>query len=524
MNPHVKTKILYIMKSIRFLIILSLLAFFVSCEKDPDLGFFDKQYPTEAPWPTVTDFEFAVIGNYWMVSGYTGPNYPFMNARLTLDAESDGLYWNANFSGNATTKQLYERDNSSTNSETDNIFNRTYKEIGNACDALDFLATDPYRNDINKAQVPRQEGEIRFCRAWTWWVLSTTHIPMYDPAGANSDTYIPWLEHLPTGFEDAVNQELATTQQIYDIIVSDLVKAITLLPDKFVAGVHPDSYQYGRANKNAARALLVRVYMQMNEWALAEDLCDAIIASGDYNLLQDPIEAFNKAYGFAPVGTEVIWYYLMYEGDGIGSWKIQTTAEQFCRTRRTSEVNPNRSLACSDSFLETVGWQDPVTKEPTAEALADKRYNQLYYRYTAATEPNFTLSRAYVWGNKYYRDRIPNPNAGQRTNIPMLRLPEIYLTRAILRFKNGDVPGATADVNMVRNRAGVAPLATVTEDDIHNERWKELNFEGDRTNYLRALHKSVPNGDRGAGSVAWNSPSWIWPVMEREKELNKAYF
>ena len=105
----------------------------------------------------------------------------------------------------------------------------------------------------------------------------------------------------------------------------------------------------------------------------------------------------------------------------------------------------------------------------------------------------------------------------------MIRLSEIYLTRAILRLKAVDAVGAAADINKVRARAGLTALAAVTENDIHNERWKELNFEGDRVNYLRALRIDIPNGDRGAGVQTWNSPKWQWKVLARETELNEAY-
>jgi hypothetical protein len=58
-----------------------------------------------------------------------------------------------------------------------------------------------------------------------------------------------------------------------------------------------------------------------------------------------------------------------------------------------------------------------------------------------------------VWGNKYYRG-----NNGQNTNIPILRLAEMYLTRAIIRFRQVDIGGATSDVNVVRMRAGLDAL------------------------------------------------------------------
>lgn len=61
----------------------------------------------------------------------------------------------------------------------------------------------------------------------------------------------------------------------------------------------------------------------------------------------------------------------------------------------------------------------------------------------------------------------------------------------------------------------------VTLQMIHNERWFELAFEGDRAYYLQANQVNIPNADRGAGSIEWNSPRLFWPTPLRERELNQ---
>lgn len=531
------------MKSYKIIsVIILVVAVFWSCDKDSELDFFEKQYPNEAPWLTASDFELAVIGSYWLLSGNNSGRNPFMAQRLTLEAASDGVYYNPNFGSDASVGDLYNRRSDLNIRWPDAVFNTGYMAVGTPTDAINFLEehenNNPYpEHDVAVDQVPRMEGEIRFVRAFSWWLMSTMFTPMYDPAGSNDDKRIPWLEKIPSGLDEAVNRDLATTQQIYDLIEDDLKKAIDLLPEKFDADKHPPHYEYGRANKFAAKALLMRVYFQMNKFNEVEQLCDDIInfaeSTGHYSLDQDPIEAFNKAEGFEGDGTEVIWYYLQYEGDGVGSWKNQFIAERMSKCRRYGDTHNGRNLACSDTFLEQVGWQDPETKEPTDEALNDKRYNQLYHRYLANSdmpdnyetpddgvyESQFSTDRAYVWGNKYYR----NENNRLKTNIPIFRLPEVYLTRAIVRLMGNDSGGALSDLNKVRESRGLDALSSVTEEDIHMERWKELNFEGDRVNYLRALHLDVPNGDRGSGSVEWNSSVWEWPVPERERELNNAY-
>lgn len=530
-----------IIKPARIMLILTLLSSVVSCEKDNSLGFFEKEYPQQSPWQSANDFENAVIGSYWLLSGNDAGRNPVINQRLALDAASDGLYYNTNFQQDGQCGELYNRNNEANISYVDGCFTTNYMTLGTTTDAIKFIESfpnnNPYPYDINKIQVPRLEGELRFIRAYTWWMLSTLYLPMYEKGSANSDKRIPWLEKIPGGFEEAVNGQLATTKQIYDAMVSDLEKAITLLPVKFEAGKQNPSYQYGRANKYAAMAILSRVYIQMNEFDKAKKLCDDIISyaetTGYYSLRKEPIDAFNTNAGLEGGGTEVIWFYLQYDGNGVGSWKNQWVAERMSKCGRYTSNNSGRALSCSDYFMETVGWQNPATKEPTPEALADKRYNQLYHRYLPSTskpagyptpddgiyETQFATSRAYVWGDKYFRAESNR----LKTNIPMIRLSEIYLTRAILRYKSNDIAGATEDVNKVRVRAGLSGLTKVTENDIHNERWKELNFEGDRVTYLRALHINVPNGDRGTGSQAWNSPKWEWAVLAREKDLNNAY-
>lgn len=521
--------------------ILCFLSLLVSCEKDSSLGFFDKQYPTQSPWQSVNDFETAVIGSYWLLSGNDASRNPMINQRMVLDAQSDGLYWDANFQGDGQCAELYSRNSTANVSYVDGIFTANYMTLGTTTDAINFLESypdnNPYPFDLKKNQLPRLEGELRFVRAYTWWMLSTIYLPMYVKAADNSDKRIPWFTKIPNGFKEAVNGELATTQQIYDVMVSDLEKSVKLLPRKYTAGVDNNSYKYGRANKYAAMALLSRIYFQMNEFDKAQVLCDTIINyaqnSGYYSLNNNPIDAFNTNTGIEGGGTEVIWFYLQYDGNGVGSWKNQRVAERISRSSRNGDNHSGRALSCSDSFLESVGWQNPITKEPTVEALLDKRFNQLYHRYLPSIskpadyvtpndgiyETQFTTNRSYVWGDKYYRassNRL-------KTNLPMIRLAEIYLTRAILRFKSGDNTGATNDVNEIRKRAGVQLLTTVTENDIHNERWKELNFEGDRVTYLRALQLNIPNGDRSVGSDAWNSSKWQWAVLAREIELNNGY-
>jgi len=71
-------------------------------------------------------------------------------------------------------------------------------------------------------------------------------------------------------------------------------------------------------------------------------------------------------------------------------------------------------------------------------------------------------------------------NGTQDGNVSIIRLAEMYLTRAESRFRMGDIAGATEDLNTIRQRAGLASLteSELTLEAILQERAIELAFEG----------------------------------------------
>jgi hypothetical protein len=103
----------------------------------------------------------------------------------------------------------------------------------------------------------------------------------------------------------------------------------------------------------------------------------------------------------------------------------------------------------------------------------------------------------------------------------------MYLTRAIIRFRQADIGGATSDVNVVRMRAGLDALDTVTEEDIHNERIKEMSWEADRIDYLRALKLPIPPGSRNPSLpnsiIEYPYTAYVWPIPKGEYDLNSGY-
>ncbi|MEM9327325.1 MAG: RagB/SusD family nutrient uptake outer membrane protein [Bacteroidota bacterium] len=525
---------------IRTLSVLVALLVATACDNDE---FFELTNPPESPWLTLADFEKAPIGAYYGLSGNGGFRHIYSHGYLAGMLYGDGVRIGdiaEGFNINADIEDMYMRTTEGTQIGIfDNgLYRSGYFGVGFANAAIQHIVDNdgnPYPDDNRQDEVDRIHGELRFVRAYAYYWLARIYLPAFP----NSEKRIPWRTEQAANLDEAFVSELASADDIYPFIIEDLRQAKALLPERYDASLHPVAYEDGRANAFAASALLAKVLFHTGDFAGAEAELDYVIDQngGDYDLSEDPIEAWNKT-GVSR-GREVIWYYALWAGDGLGgssNWKHPGRMESYSadeRRARGPQSNNGRHITCSDHFLETVGWQD-VNGDETAEALEDLRYQQLFVRFnptdvvtvgvngdTIFAEPNtsFITTRPYVWGNKYYR-------AGNRiTNVPLLRLADMYLLRAAINATNGQTGDARADLNAVRNRAGLADYAGTDADlldAIHTERFKEMAFEGDRLYYLQGLDLPISGGDRSTGEVPSKGP-FFSEVPDFEVELNQAY-
>ncbi len=537
------------MKAFKNIIIGSvfLAGLFTSCEHEE---FFELTNPPEFPWLNIGEFERAAVSpyNYAFYSGWGG--HFAMADRVILDGMTDIIYLIPGASANYPVTEIYFRQTSAPISRANESFSSGYRAIGIVNAALDFYYNndeDPYP-DASEADkennLKRIIGELHFMRAFAYYYHTLRHCPAPGDPAFERELLLPLRQNF-TDAEAALNPEYVTTRAIYDFILEDINTAISLLPEAFIEGTHHPSYQYGRVNKYAARAMLARVLFRLGEWDQAlEQLNIVIDQSGDrYSLDQDPIEAFNRSD--ASKGNEVIWDAIYYDEDK-GSRPADFTLFSFLHYQAINGGHGEffrRSTWHTYSMTHTtaikIGWMDEELNE-TPEAQRDKRYQQLFHRleghrgvltdnpdvyeqqYTNVTEPR-------IWNDKYYR--APN---GQYSNVPVIRLGELLLTRAIIRFRDGDLQGAANDLNRVRNRAwdeSVAGIsyeaseafitpANITEDAINLERLREMSFEGDRLYYLQALKLPLPAGERsGESEIAFPHTGLYWPIPQSETDF-----
>ena len=146
--------------------------------------------------------------------------------------------------------------------------------------------------DVEDAFKVRATGETKFLRAMIYFDLVRIWAQPYGFTADNSHLGVV----LRTSPETRPKGR-GTVAEAYNLIISDLEDAIVNLP------VSNGNY----ANKDAAKALLAKVYFQMNDYNKVKDLCNEIIPkySLDTNLNRFPnaLTSTENIFSFVSTGT-----------------------------------------------------------------------------------------------------------------------------------------------------------------------------------------------------------------------------
>jgi hypothetical protein len=510
---------------ITLLLGLGLFLFSAGCDSDEFLeenpqGTFGFTEPRNSE-----DLETIIEGAYYTMGGNGGfrgsINMPIL---FTAFASDEGWLPDDYINVGDDARQWYSRDFSNrTLSWPSRTWSAGYAVISPTNLIIDFLEGDPANgfNDRNGPEwTPRILGEAYFLRAYTNFQLAKMFGP---PPNTNPDAPAIVLRNgSPSGAFD--NPAPATVAEVYDLIVSDMNRAIELLPEQYVEGRDPIPYQ-DRATKWAAHFLAAEVYFLQNNFEMAEQHATAVIESGYYSLQDDVVDAWNDN-SLGAQAPEVVWQYVTYNGNQ-QRWKppILNRIIGFTDANGNPDrTNNGQQLALSDVLVENMGWDNPEI------AALDKRHNELFVRMEPGTDPrpNYDqIPTLRIWPNKWYRAEYSGWGTAATASLPLMRLPEMYLTRATIRLMNGENAGAAADLNVVKSRAWAGdptdfePVTAdeVTEDMIAMERMIEMAFEEDRIYYLQAMQQNIPPGERIAVDPFPYEQVYL-PIPQSEADIN----
>lgn len=234
----------------------------------------------------------------------------------------------------------------------------------------------------------------------------------------------------------------------------------------------------GRGSWGAATALLSRLNLETRDWAEAAAFATDVIESGEYELADD----------YA------------------GIWRNKNSSESIFEVQYT--VNDANALAF---------WLNPQGRQSFSPS------NGLITAYTGAGDTERfegTISR----DNGTYFSKYSRVESGD-DNFVMIRLAEMYANRSEALARMGtDLETAIDDINVLRERAGIAPLAATvdTAPEILTanlaERRREFALEGFRFFDLRRF------SDRSDVFVGATAANTYFNVNLLRNEPFRAYF
>ncbi len=264
---------------------------------------------------------------------------------------------------------------------------------------------------------------------------------------------------------------------VYDFIISDLNDAIANLPES----------NGNYANKNAARALLAKVYFQMNNYTKTKELCDLVIPAYSMdttlNRFENALTSTENIFSFRSTGPQ------------------DNRASRFIGNFRiVNPANPAPYRLSRSMYLAG-----------TADA-ADRRSN-FYAVFNAGTSTE-------TYGIKKFDFDF--------LSVPMIYLTQLKLMRAEANAQLGsDLNIAVDDVNAIISRAYGSNVNNLPANasasqiiaEARKQRRLEFPIEGERTQDLKRIGaKEDPTGSNiKIRDSRWNCPGLAlqFPVNER---------
>lgn len=373
---------------------------------------------------------------------------------------------NINFTGTfAGLSDAYQTQMVADNGNATGTWAAAYNTINRCNNVLSALS----KVTSSTAKRNSVEGEALVLRASMYFELVRLYAKFVGDGDFATNPGVP-LVLTPTGnVTDANYPSRATVKAVYDQVVTDLVKAENLLPTS----------NGNYVSKWAAAAQLSRVYLMLKDYTGARDAANRVITGSGKSLAPN-------------FGS--LWFTFLNNGGATPSeylFTIKVTTQDGVNSQNTYF---GRTIG---TIPGTAGRSDCKIKASHIAAYENGDFRKSYFILSGGN--NYTMKHLDRYGD-----------------VCIIRLAEMYLTRAECNQRLGTIVGATpvADINRIRNRVGLPSLLLVTLADITKERSFELAFEGHYLIEAKRLQTPV-------GSLAWNDPKLIFPIPKRETDVNK---
>lgn len=371
---------------------------------------------------------------------------------------------------------------------TSPLWSYAYYTIARANNVINNL-DDKVGVDATQQQVNNVKAEALFIRALCYFDLVITYCQPYNYNATEDDKMgVPLVLVTENGKPARDSKE-----NVYNQIVADLLQAESIMADDYVRSGVTD--KAATPTKPAIQALLSRVYLYMNKWQEAADYATKVINNKKYELAPADAYAAMFSAATAPAGGEIIFE--VYGSDKNEYWDNSGWAHLPYMT--TTDDQGSHGDVCATKDL-----------------------------YDLYSEGDVRKSMFKQHGNDYFPTKYsgkPKDSDPKYTNVPILRLSEMYLNRAEAIINGASVQGVTAesDLRKIATVRGASQTAAATKQGVFDERRRELAFEGHITADYARCNKSMTRKDFDDSKnkdVAFPSYMWALPIPNRERTAN----
>lgn len=363
------------------------------------------------------------------------------------------------------------------NLENRNLWSQAYSTVNHA---NNLIADVPEIDEIPQAAKDRILGEAYFIRALAFFDLTRT---FGGVDGVYGELGVPIVTTPSREINENSFPSRASIVDSYQQVQDDLDMAESLL-----SGFDSPN----RVSEAAVKALQSRLGLYIEDFDMAETYATDVIDNYGFQLVPEFQSIFRDE------NTDEAIFELTYtttDGNDIRFWYFPSSA----------------------------GGRGDIALHDEMQALATSRAND-----ERGDLIGFDSNVGAYYPTKYAK-------AGGDDNIQVLRLAEMYLNRAEARVRKtpSDIPGALADLNEIRNRAGMADTTGTgvdTEAEVleaielergiefimEGHRWFNLTRTGNALSTLTGIDRL--NGD----PVSLTNPGrQVFPIPSRDMDSNE---
>ncbi|WP_165784629.1 RagB/SusD family nutrient uptake outer membrane protein [Solitalea longa] len=407
-------------------------------------------------------------------------NYP---AASTFSGK-DGLYANA---------AKYDYMSTVVRREIDGIWGGMYNNIANVNNLLSHI--DAKRAVFSLDRYQRVKGEAYALRALFHFDLARLY--GQNPVTGLNDKAIPYV----TTFS-AVSTPFVPLNVALDSCISDLKKATVLLAQTDTTALNKVSldlfngFTQNHLNYWATKALLARVYMYKGDYANAEKYAHEVIGSNKFPLITNNVNSASSATRDRMFSQELLF--------SVYCNNLRNYSDELFSI--SSGVSLRFPLANQTTLY---GGQAPTGVDWRLTWFEKNNNNNSYERLT-----------------KYTFDTSPEQYGMLQSNVPVLRISEMYYIAAECANRNGDIANGLIYLNSVRRARGLADLTNITNSatlttEITKEHQKEFIQEGQTFFYYKRLNLDLKAASGTTAVVTVPETAYVFPIPDKENEFNR---